>query len=68
MRRVRSGSLDKNYHINGSTLIPATLADLARRRSEPFLTTDAIQTMSIGRILAEVYIQGVRDTMEVLKK
>jgi hypothetical protein len=57
------------YHavLNPSFRVTPTERDFLSRRTMPFLDRHALETRTLETILQEVYMQGMRDTLEALK-
>ena len=49
------------YSLKGETTYPRDLADLAYRRVRPFLDTAGTQTRPLEHLMAEAYMQGLKD-------
>ncbi len=55
--------MSDRYQSVGQTVYPEQLVDLAYRRIRPFLDTVGTQTRSLEHLMAEAYVQGIKDAV-----
>lgn len=55
------------YRLHEMTEYNGDIVDLAYRRVRPFLDSSGIQTRSLEHLMAEAYIQGIKDAVQTLE-
>lgn len=54
------------YKLHGMTEWRDEIVDLANRRVRPFLDQAGLQTRSVEHLMAEAYMQGIKDAVAAL--
>ena len=56
------------YRLKGSTEYPEGVTDFVHRRVRPFLDRFGTQTRSLEHLMAEAYLQGTKDAVNVMRE
>ena len=55
--------MSDRYKLHGMTEWRGEVVDLAYRRIRPFLDQSGMQTRSLEHLMAEAYMQGIKDAV-----
>jgi hypothetical protein len=56
------------YRLHGESTYSEDITSLAYRRSRPFLDRAGLQTRSLEHLMAEAYMQGIKDAADAVSK
>lgn len=68
MAKTRGRPPEGQYRTTGSYKVPKEITEMATRRTRPFLDSVGIDARPLGHVLNEVYLQGMKDAVDVLSE